>query len=48
MIRIYNKSSYVIDFTVGWSFGEQQGMAILSFHPKKRIPFPVVRLALKG
>jgi hypothetical protein len=29
MVRIYNKTtarwhSYVIDFTVGWSFGEQQ------------------------
>jgi hypothetical protein len=33
MFRIYNKTaarwhSYAIDFTVGWSFGEQQRLGI--------------------
>jgi hypothetical protein len=40
MVRIYNKTtarwhSYVIDFTVGWSFGEQQDR------------FPKIRSALE-
>jgi hypothetical protein len=46
MVRIYNKTvarwhSYVIDFTVGWSFGEQQGLTFFSFLCRNGLSSPV-------